>query len=596
MIESPQHPGRAVTSLETLVPPRAAGYSGRVTAGLEFPDGPRSELERTIEELVERANAVLHTQGRLRSLLRANTAVVEELELGRVLRRIAEAAVELADAEYGALGVIAPDGTLEQFIHVGMPDAAAALIAHLPEGHGLLGAVIDRAEPIRLEHLADDRRSVGFPAHHPPMDGFLGVPIRVRNEVFGNLYLTNPRRGVFSEEDEELVSALAATAGIAIDNARLFDETRRRQRWSTALAEVTSALLSGESEDVLEVLAERLAVVIDAELVCVVVPGGDTGMLRVAAARGTGDADMVGREFPAAGTLAGAALESRSMVVSDGRQAGESAEWQPVLGPTIVLPLIAAGEVLGTLSISRAPGGPRFANAELEMASEFASQTGLAIELTRARADRQRLELVDERSRIARDLHDHVIQRLFGTGLALQALAARTPGIEPEVMVQVDAIDAAIAEIRTAVFTLTSARQGAAGGLRHRLLDLVGEMSPTLEMTPRLTFSGAVDLTIRDDVADDVVAVVRESLANVARHAAASTVAVEVSLDDDLVVVTVDDDGRGIEPKPGRRSGTANLESRALRRGGSLEISRRESGGTRVRWTARIEGEKGAHG
>jgi signal transduction histidine kinase len=564
-------------------------------AGLGFPDGPRSELERTIEELVERANAVLHTQGRLRSLLQANTAVVEELELSKVLRRIAEAAVELADAEYGALGVIAPDGSLEQFIHVGMPDETAKLIAHLPEGHGLLGAVIDRAETIRLGHLKDDPRSVGFPAHHPAMDGFLGVPIRVRDEVFGNLYLTNPRRGVFTEEDENLVAALAATAGIAIDNARLFDETQRRQRWSTALAEVTSALLSGESDDVLTVIAERLAVVIDADLVCVVVPSTEEGVLRIAAARGAGGEDMVGREFPAPGTLAGAALESRGMVVSDGRQPGESIDWQPGLGPTIVLPLLAAGEVLGTLSISRLPGGARFAAPELDMASEFASQTGLAIELTRARADRQRLELVDERSRIARDLHDHVIQRLFGTGLALQALAARVPSVEPEVLTQVDAIDAAIAEIRTAVFTLSTSRKGAAGGLRHRLLDLVGEMSPTLATTPRLTFSGAVDLTIREEFADDVVAVVRESLANVARHAGATTAAVEVSVDDSVVVVTVDDDGRGIEARTSRRSGTANLETRARERGGALHISRRKSGGTRVRWTARIESEKEGH-
>ncbi|MGE3194363.1 MAG: GAF domain-containing protein [Microbacteriaceae bacterium] len=567
-----------------------------MSAGLGFPDGPRSELERTIEELVERANVVLHTQGRLRGLLQANTAVVEELELGKVLRRIAEAAIELADAEYGALGVIAPDGTLEQFVHVGMPDETARRIAHLPEGHGLLGAVIDRGETIRLEHLNDDPRSAGFPEHHPAMDGFLGVPIRVRDEVFGNLYLTNPRRGTFTEEDENLVIALAATAGIAIDNARLFDETQRRQRWSTALAEVTAALLSGDSDDVLAVIAERLAVVIDAELVCVVVPAETPGTLRIAAARGAGDDDIIGREFPAPGTLAGAALESRGLVVSDGRERDDTVEWMPVLGPTIVLPLLAAGEVLGTLSISRLPGGPRFATAELEMASEFASQTGLAIELTRARVDRQRLELVDERSRIARDLHDHVIQRLFGTGLALQALAARVPGVEAEVLAHVDAIDAAIAEIRTAVFTLSSPRRGAADGLRHRLLDLVGEMSPTLASTPRLTFSGAVDLTVRDDVADDVVAVVRESLANVARHAEASTVAVEVGLEDGVVVVIVDDDGRGIEPEPARRSGTANLESRAHRRGGTLDISRRNPGGTRVRWTARIDGEQGALG
>jgi signal transduction histidine kinase len=563
-------------------------------AGLGFPDGPRSELENTITELVERAKTVLRTQGRLRSLLRANTAVVEELELDRVLYRIASAAVELADAEYGALGVISPDGGLEQFVHVGMPDATALQIGHLPEGHGLLGAVIDRAEPIRLEHLADDPRSAGFPAHHPPMDGFLGVPIRVREEVFGNLYLTNPRRGTFTSEDEELVTALAATAGIAIDNARLFDATQKRQLWSTALAEVTSALLSGDSEDVLAVIAERLAVVIDAELVSVVVPASTPGILRVAAARGASAAEIAGREFSAGGTLAGEALQTGSMVVSDGRSAGTSTDWQPAIGPTVVLPLRVGEETLGTLSVSRAVGGPRFGDAELEMASDFAQQTGLAIELTRARSDRQRLELVDERSRIARDLHDHVIQRLFGTGLALQALAAREPSMQDDLLTHVDAIDAAIAEIRTAVFALSSRQRDGQGSIRHRLLDLVTEVGPSLPATPRMTFAGAVDLTIRDALADDVVAVVRETLANVARHSGASSITVEISIDADMVSVTVEDDGHGPDGSAKRRSGTANLEKRARSRNGGFELTPRVGGGSRARWTAHIDEPEGA--
>ena len=556
-----------------------------INAELGFPDGPRSDLENTIEQLVERANTVLHTQGRLRSLLRANRAVVEELDLALVLRRIAEAAADLADAEYAALGVIAPDGTLEQFVHVGMPDDTARLIGHLPEGHGLLGAVIDRAQTIRLERLGDDPRSVGFPAHHPAMQGFLGVPIRVRDEVFGNLYLTNPRRGAFTPEDEELVGALAATAGIAIENARLFDETQRRQRWSTALAEVTATLLSGEASDVLTVIAERLAVAVDAELVAVAVPTSEPGILRIEAARGSAADSVAGQQFAADGTLAGRAFETGEIVVADGRTAGASTEWQPGVGPTVVLPLVAAGEMVGTLSISRAPGGPRFATSELDMAAEFASQTGVAIELTRARADRQRLELVDERSRIARDLHDHVIQRLFGTGLALQALAAREPHVQPQILVQVEAIDAAIAEIRTAVFTLSQRREGDES-LRHRLLDLVSEVSPTLGFSPRLTFAGAVDLHIRDALADDVVAVVRESLTNVARHAGAASVAVEVAIQDAAVTVTVDDDGAGVDPRRRRRSGTANLQVRAAAHGGSFELTPRDEGGTRARWTA----------
>ena len=205
---------------------------------LSFPDRPRSELDRALHELVEHSADVMHTQGRLRALLRATQAVVEPIELSLVLERIVHAAVELVDAEYGALGVVADDGRLEEFIHVGMPSEVVAAIGHLPEGRGVLGALIDDPRPIRLRHIGDDPRSVGFPPGHPPMNGFLGVPVRVREEVFGNLYLANPRGGEFTAEDEELVTALAATAGFAIANARLFDETRMRQLWTASSAQI----------------------------------------------------------------------------------------------------------------------------------------------------------------------------------------------------------------------------------------------------------------------------------------------------------------------------------------------------------------------
>ena len=553
---------------------------------IAFPDGPRSELERTIGELVERAQQVLKTQGRLRSLLRANQVVVEELELEQVLRRIVEAALVLVDAQYGALGVIAPDGHLEQFIHVGIPLEQANEIGHLPDGHGLLGAVIDERRTIRLEHLSDDPRSAGFPPHHPEMDGFLGVPIRVRDEVYGNLYLTNRADGAFSQEDEELIVALAATAGVAIDNARLFDETRRRQRWSAALAEVTSALLSGASDDVLGVVADRVASVIDADLVCVVVPA-DEHTLLIDTARGDGSTELLGRRYDSAETLVGTALETGQVVSSDGQSPRRPFGGQPPLGPTVVIPLLAFGRPLGALTISRAEGSVGFTSAELEMAADFAVQASVGIELARGRADRQRLELVEDRNRIARDLHDHVIQRLFGSGISLQAIASTSSdATRSAIAEQVDAIDAAISEIRTAVFALTS-RPATAPALRHRVLDVVAEASAGLETSPRLTFGGAVDLLVDGDLADDVVAVVREGLSNVVRHAAAHTVDIGIVVDDERrVVVTIDDDGAGMPKGARRSSGTANLRDRARRHQGDLELAAREAGGTRLSWTA----------
>jgi GAF domain-containing protein len=181
-----------------------------------FPDDSRAELDKALDDLMVRARDVLATQGRLRALLRANQAVIEHMELPLVLRRIVEAAVELVGAQYGALGVLSADGGLEQFINVGMSPELVHHIGHLPEGHGLLGALIDDPHPIRIPELSADPRSVGFPDGHPPMSSFLGVPIRVRDEVYGNLYLSNQASGEFSEDDEQLVTALAATAGIAI--------------------------------------------------------------------------------------------------------------------------------------------------------------------------------------------------------------------------------------------------------------------------------------------------------------------------------------------------------------------------------------------
>lgn len=530
-------------------------------------------------------------ESRLGRLLDVVPQVIGELDLDTVLERIIEAAVDLVSARWGALGVIAPDGTLERFVHVGIAPPTVAVIGQLPEGHGLLGAVIDMGEPIRLPHLADDPRSVGFPAHHPHMDAFLGVPIRIRDTVFGNLYLTNQSGGPeFSEEDQRLVGSLAAVAAVAIENARLFDEQVRRERWSTALAEVTAALLSEDTVDALAVLAERVASAIDSDFVCVIVADG-TGedgepMLRVDTARGVDADKLIGRRYPAAGTLSGHAISS-GMIAST--EANERAESVLRDGPSaaIALPVRAGDLVLGALSVYRRADAPRFTDAERAMAAEFAQQAGIAIELTRGRADRQRLVLVEDRARIARDLHDHVIQRLFGTGLALQSVGARTPAAAEAIAAQVDAIDAAIGEIRTAIFALAP-RRGSDGALRHRLLDVSTDAAAGLANPPVVTFAGPVDLLVGGALADDVVAVVRECLANAARHARAERVEVAVTVDDDAVVVTVDDDGVGIPAGARRASGTRNLDERARRRGGSFEVAAREVGGTRARWTAPV--------
>ncbi|MGN6326036.1 GAF domain-containing protein [Pseudolysinimonas sp.] len=552
-----------------------------------FPDTPRSELERTIEELVERAQQVLRTQGRLRSLLHANRVVVERLEIEEVLRRIVEAAVDLVDARYGALGVIGVDGGLERFIHVGMSEDDARLIGHLPEGRGVLGAVIREAAPIRLEHLRDDPRSSRFPPHHPAMDAFMGVPVHVGDRVFGNLYLTEPHAGRFTNEDQELVGVLAATAGVAIENARLYEEVRERERWTAALADVTSAFLSAES-DPLSVVVERIAELVDADLSCVIVPQAD-GALRVAAARGSGADEVRGRVYGAESSLAGEVMRTHESVVSASQPADVQFPGQPALGPTLVVPLITDDQPIGALSISRPMGAAHFSTGERLRATEFAFQASIALRIAQGRLDQQELERIDDRSRIARDLHDHVIQRLFAAGLAVQAEAARAePGARDRLTEQVAAIDTAISEIRTVIFALSSGRTGVS--LRHRILDVVGEIAPAMHAPPHLSFSGAVDLVVPLHLVDDVVAVVRESLTNVVRHAHARSTSVDVRVDGSVLTVTVTDDGVGIPPDV-PRSGTANLISRAHGLGGSCDIRPGDGGGTVVTWSIPVHEE-----
>ncbi|WP_298227862.1 GAF domain-containing protein [Gryllotalpicola sp.] len=561
---------------------------------LQFPDGERSGFENALGELVDRAQRVLTAQGRLRSLIEANQAVVEDLELEHVLRRIVEAAVTLVDAQYGAVGVIDSDRHLERFIHIGIPADRALEIGRLPEGHGLLGAVIDSEAAIRLEHLSEDPRSVGFPAHHPAMDSFLGVPIRVRNVVFGNLYLANRGDGPFTVEDQELVTALAATAGIAIDNARLYEESQRRQRLSTALAEVTSALLSPGTEDVLGVVAERVASIVPAELVTIVAPGSSAGELHVDAARGIGANAVEGVVFAADGSLAARAIATGQIAASPRGTERASPAGERALGPVVAVPLIVSGRPRGALCVARGAADPVFSAAELATLSEFALQAGLAIALARARLDRQRLDVIEDRGRIARDLHDHVIQRLFGTGLGLQSLIAADPAHAEAIARHVAEIDAAIGDIRTAVFTLKSGSISDATRVRHRLLDVVAELTPSLAAPPRITFAGPVDLMLTGDLADDVVAVVRETLANVARHARAGTTVVDVAVSDLAVTVTVDDDGIGLDPASTRSSGTANLAARAEGHGGTFALERSPAGGTRARWHAPLSPRTGA--
>ena len=530
---------------------------------------------------------------RLERLLGANRAIVGELSLPMVLRRIVEAARDLVSARYAALGVIGDDGLLQEFIHLGMDSDIVASIGELPKGLGVLGALIRDPLPIRLPAISHDARSSGFPPGHPPMQSFLGVPIRSRNSVYGNLYLTDAPGGEFTAEDEDLVSALAATAGIAIENARLYEESARREQWLQASAEISGVLLSpGGNRDPLQLILNRIKELADADVATLVVPVEDPGLLRVAVATGEGEAELRGMEYPLHDTLVALAMDTgRGVRVGAVEQhQGYTVHLSRVVdvGPVLAVPLVGEAGPHGAIMLGRRSGRATFTTADRDLAEAFATQAALARELVQARANQQRMAVLEDRHRIARDLHDHVIQRLFAAGLNVQSLAATTddPAVTARLDRLVSDLDDTIGQIRTAVFHL-EATEAADPGLRGAVLAVVSQVTPVLGFAPAVRFAGPVDTLIHGTVIGEIEAVSREGLTNVAKHAQASQVSVEVSADKGWLTVRISDDGVGMKP-PVRGSGLGNLRQRAEGRGGSLMIEARPSGGTVLTWTIPI--------
>jgi len=555
---------------------------------------PQLRLDDLLAELQGRLQAVLATRDRVYVLLEAVVEVGRSLDLETALKQIVEAAVTLVRARYGALGVIGEGDRLVEFIPVGLDDAEIAAIHHWPEGRGLLGALISDPRPLRLAEISASPQSYGFPPGHPPMRSFLGVPVRIRDEVYGNLYLTGKENDAqFDEEDEALLVALAAAAGVAVDNARLYEEARRQQRWLRASGEVTRRLLSGAATD--EVLAEvtRLALEISgADLVALAVPTPDRRNLVIQHAAGEGASQALGLVLPIATSMSGTVLSTGEPVMLDDfghdERVAPAARQHMPLGPAMVLPLGAPGDVRGVFTVGRGSGAMPLAPAAIEMVSTFAAQAGIALELAEHRSDAERLAVLQDRDRIARDLHDLVIQRLYATGMSLQGampLIAR-PEASDRVSSAVDALDETIREIRSAIFSLQARGDAKQYGLRAKILDVVGEMTAALGFSPSLRLVGPLDDEVPADVAEHLLGALREAVSNAARHAAASRADVTVEVGSDLVLRVIDN-GKGIGPGT-RRSGLANLAERAEGLGGRLQLSAAEGGGTDLDWRVPI--------
>ena len=560
------------------------------------------QLDELLAELQGRLQVVLTTRDRMRGLLEAVVAISSGLDLESTLRRIVEAAVGLVDATYGALGVIGEGKRLAEFIPVGLDQDEIGRIHHWPEGRGLLGLLIDDPRPLRLADIAVHPRSSGFPDGHPPMRSFLGVPVRLRDEVFGNLYLTNKRGGgEFTEDDEAVLVALGAAAGVAIENARLYEAARRQQRWIQASAEVTTRLLSGSKPgEVLAEITRRALELSGADLAVLALPDEERRRLTITYAEGDGAEATRGLVLPASESLSGQVLASGQPVTSadfatDKRAAQVARGAMSQIGPAVVFPLGAPGNVRGVLTVGRCHGGAPFPQAEADVVASFAAQAGVALELAASRAEADLLSLYEDRDRIARDLHDLVIQRLYATGMSLEGtmpMIAR-PEVASRITHAVDAMDETIKEIRTTIFQLQARDTADQPDLRTEIVSLVEEMTPMLGFAPSLRLGAGLGAQVSPFVAEQVLAALREALSNAARHASASRVDVTVDVDTEgILAVQVTDDGIGL-PAKRKRSGLRNLADRATKLGGELRLSPADPAaarpGTRLEWRVPLE-------
>ena len=540
-------------------------------------------------------------------LLETGLALASELSLSAVLQRIVAAAVKLTGARYGALGVLGKDGLIADFITVGVTAEQRAAIGHPPVGRGILGVLIREARPLRLADLTQDPRSVGFPPNHPPMRSFLGAPVIARGLVYGNLYLTEKQGAPeFDAQDEQDLTVLATQAGVAIANAQVYEEAQRRAQRLDALREVTATILQGASLEVaLELVARHARELADADVTSIALLEREhPGELVLTIADGYHAEGLRGLRLPVEGSISGETMRTgKTVVLADA--ADDERVFQPVLrtgefGPAMFVPLRARGQVFGTLMVARrvAPGsdagapprssgaGSAFTDADVELVEVFADQAAVAFEYVRARQELERLALLEDRERIARELHDGAIQALFAVGMRLQgtAMLAGDPAIAQRIEQGVAELDQVIRDLRNYIFGL---RPGILAD-RH-LAQVLRDLAADFERHSGVTCVADVDERVAAELAShasDVIQLVREALSNVSRHAAATTCRVSLHRRGEDAVLEIDDDGRGYDPATVTKGfGLGNMDARVANLGGELTLSSIPGEGTTVRAT-----------
>ncbi len=545
-------------------------------------------VEDLLKDFVSRAGELHQSQERMAGLLEAVVAVAEDLSLDAVLERVVQSACRLLNARYGALGVIGDDHALSHFITVGIDGELARQIGPLPTGHGVLGLLTSDPRPLRLHDLRKHPEAYGFPAHHPPMQSFLGVPVRVRETVFGNLYLTEKvGGGDFSEEDESLAVALAAAAGVAIENAKLYDDSRRRARWLEACMDVSGLMLGSDRDYTsggLDPIAARALQESESQLALIVAPAGSGSGYIVAGAAGD-----------RAKGFSGVTLALDSPELLEVLAGGEPVMVEDAagvlggiddggMGPLLAVALSTQGAHHGLLLLARSREALRYARTDIEMGAVFGSHVALALELARVHRLREELLVFTDRDRIARDLHDLVIQRLFAAGLSVQSLTRFTKDeLATERIRNITGeLDEAIRSLRDTIYSLKSSG-GETELLSGRIRRVTRSSAKSMPFTPRLTLTGPVD-AVTPDKADNVVAVVSEGLSNAIRHSGADAIGVSVAVIKGRVTVVITDNGSGFNDSQ-ERNGLANLEDRARMLDGQCTITTAPDEGTSVEWS-----------
>ena len=564
----------------------ASDDSGSAFAGL----GQRGLVSRMHEQLDE----LLAARDQMEQLLRVIVDIGADLDLDSTLRRVVLAARKLTSAPYGAVAVRDPAGTLIAFVHKGIDEGTIERIGRLPVGKGVLSLSLLDTPVLRLDDLAMHPAAVGFPENHPPMHAFLGVPITIRGTVFGNLYLTHDEPGrTFSESDEVAARALAFAAAVAIDNAQLFERERTSVRWMDASREITTALLSSVQPVLspLQLIAQHACAVTEAEQAIVLVPDDaelvidEIDTLVVSAAVGRNASEVIGQRIPVDASTTGAVFRSGKPLITESLSYPIQAFTDVGQRSAIVVPLRAEHQVAGVIAVARSADRPPFDDSYLDLVSDFATHAAIALMLASGREHTRQLSIVAERERIAHDLHDHVIQRLFAAGMDLQGTVARvrSPEVSERLNRTLDDLQTIIEEIRATIFQLKSPLEND-GGFRNKLQQVVADLTENRDIVITVRMHGPMS-AVAGELAEHAEAVTAEAVSNAVRHSGASRLTVEVSVAD-MLTLNIIDNGCGIPVDNARRSGLANMTYRAEQVGGSCEISNPPEGGTRVHWTA----------